>query len=75
MKRVYEIRDEQIKFKEAERQAEIEESQEERNRILHDVTSFKQSEVHRQNGSYNTFLQHFMVPRSILKFFRWGLCP
>ena len=50
MKRVYQIRDEQIKFKEAERQAEIEESQEERNRILHDVTSFKQSEVHRQNG-------------------------
>ena len=55
MKRVYQIRDEQIKFKEAERQAEIEESQEERNRILHDVTSFKQSEVHRQNGMRSWF--------------------
>ena len=52
MKRVYQIRDEQIKFKESERQAEIEESQEERNRILHDVTSFKQSEVQRQNGMF-----------------------
>merc|ERR1711917_182897 len=58
MKRVYEIRDEQIKFKEAERQAEIEESQEERNRILHDVTSFKQSEVHRQNDIAYTNREH-----------------
>merc|ERR1712147_561654 len=58
MMRVYQIRGDQIKFKEAERQAEIEESQEERNRILHDVTSFKQSEVHRQNDLAYTNREH-----------------
>jgi len=58
MARVYQIRDEQIKFKEAERKAEYEESQEERNRIIHDVTSFKQSEVQRHNDIAFTNREH-----------------
>ena len=47
MARVYEIRDEQIKFREAEKQREIAEAQQERNRILQDVQSFRDSEEQR----------------------------
>ena len=50
MRRVYEIRDEQIKFREAETQREIQEAQEERNRILQDVQSFRESEEQRNQG-------------------------
>ena len=50
MRRVYEIRDEQIQFRERENQREIKEAQEERNRILHDVQSFRDSEEQRNKG-------------------------
>jgi len=52
MRRVYEIRDEQIKFRGAENQREIHEAQQERNRILQDVQSFRDSEEQRNQGHY-----------------------
>jgi len=63
MRRVYEIRDEQIKFREAETQREIQEAQEERNRILQDVQSFRESEEQRNQDIHHTNrkLQQYLV--------------
>merc|ERR1711970_1295779 len=63
MSRVYEIRDEQIKFRETENQREIAEAQQERNRILQDVQSFRDSEEQRNQDIHHTNrqLQQYLV--------------
>jgi len=63
LKRVYEIRDEQIKFREQQHQQEIEDSQDERNRILKDVEDFKVAEGRRHQGIAHTNrnLQQYLV--------------
>jgi len=63
MKRVYQIRADQIQYRENEKRKEIEADQCERQRILHDVSSFKEAESKRNQDIANTnrTIQSYLV--------------
>merc|ERR1712168_313220 len=63
MKRVYQIRADQIEYRENEKRKEIEEDQRERQRILQDVSSFKAAESRRNQdiAHTNRTIQSYLV--------------